>query len=183
MPGVIYFSTGKVFFKILAKDSSSICKRATVIVDEFDSLLLHLDSETAFKTFLVSQIKSVFAFTGSDLQPFHIQFIQNALRGHYLDLNKRDIERKEAEMLSCQVHSKLADYRKDIIESASAQVINTPVVIILSEGADKIVSGFSKKRVPVVNLIDKGSDHVDSALTLFADRQEAGYSVFIIGAP
>ena len=144
---------GKAFCETVSKGLHGCSDNLTVIIDEFDSFLLQLDESTSLTAQLVCGLKHVYAMTGSDLQPYHLQFIQHAMQGRHINFNKRAIDRREAIQLGCVVNSSVLDYRRQLIEVAFLQTALTPVVIIISESADQVLHGLQRKGVSVFTLL------------------------------
>ena len=81
--------TGRCLKEILSQSIAALGDEPLILVDEFDSLLLTLDDLSMSLVQLLPQNATIVGMSGSELQPYHLQFLEGKLAGTHINFNKK----------------------------------------------------------------------------------------------
>ena len=88
---------------------------------------------------LIAKFSTVIAFTGSNLQDFHVRYIESSLGLNLLRMNVQQHEKPSNYFIGASVHATLTDQRKFIETMCVQQVAKTPVIIIIYDPKDQLL--------------------------------------------
>lgn len=180
-PRSIVFASTTAFDQSALAESLLSQERSLLIVDEFDSAIFTTGDNLGHRIATFRAVKMLLAFSGSDLLPHHVYFLQNELGGSFYDLRGKSSGASAPVCHGIEVLLTVKDFVKSIVDRVKRQSSHTPVIIIASDQAAALTKPMVGIGVRTEVLRDGDKERVEASLAYFSKRQNGLYPCFIVG--